>query len=266
MPQTISFLKKVDPKLFAEALKMPEGACAMMLACRWSTPLPDRFTDTGKAEIHEHTDKLSREFAQLPQAILEPLAQWRVEAVCRDLGLPEAEEWELLQTQETFRLAIFLAELTPVQREAVYELHDLEHSDFKRRPPLTESINEYYVLFTQWGSQKLHQVLDSPWSAAEFLKTFGLLFVLEDGQWKLSRMPSWFWEELAEFVEGPNAYPTFAQMARVSVLPSSPYRNTRDALVFLADALKDDRMVRGMEALDTRIEAEFYPVRKRLGH
>ncbi|QSR85648.1 hypothetical protein [Methylacidimicrobium sp. B4] len=265
MPETISFLKKVDPKLFAEALKTPEGRWAMDLASRWSTPLPDSSTDEGKARVREYIDKLSREFAQVPRSIFDPLAYWRMTSCPEFSSLPEDEQDQILYTEDALRSGFFLGKLTPVQREAVYELHDLDFSIFKRDIRIPGILKEQYALFTQWGPQKLHQVLEAPWSAAEFLKALGWVFVEEHRHWKLSRMPSWFWEALAEFVEGPNAYPTFARMARESMLPG-PYRRASDALVFLADALKDDRMTRRLDELREQIDAEFSPVRRRVRH
>ncbi|QSR84973.1 hypothetical protein [Methylacidimicrobium sp. B4] len=266
IPETFSFLKRVDPKVFAQALKTPEGRWAMDLASRWSVPFPDLSTDAGEWELFQYREKLSREFAQLPRAILDPLAYWRMSWSPEFLNLSDEERHEIVNTEDAFRSGFFLERLTPVQREAVYELQDLANSDFKRRPGLAASIRESYALFTQWGPEKLHQVLEAPWSAAEFLKAFGILFVLEKQQWKLSAMPSWFWQEIVEFTEGPNAYPTFSLMAMSSITPASPFWTAHDALVFLARALKDDRMMKGIDAVNAQFDADHPELQKAVRH
>ncbi len=262
IPETLAFLKRVDPKVFAQALKTPEGGCAMMLACRWSTPLPESSTDAGKAALREQMEKISREFATVPQAVIDPLGYWRLYVACPDLHLPEEEEQQLLHTQDAFRAGAFLSRLSPVQQQAVNELHDLDISDLKRDPEVTESIKEYYALFTQWGPEKFHQVLEAPWSAAEFLKTFGILFLLEKQQWKLSVIPSWFWQEIAEFTEGPNAAPTFSLLEMGSMMLGGAYMNAHIGLVFLARALKDDRMMKGIDAINAQFDADHPELQK----
>ncbi|QSR84711.1 hypothetical protein [Methylacidimicrobium sp. B4] len=266
IPETFSFLKRVDPTVFAQALKTPEGGCAMMLASRWSTPFPDLSTEAGEWELFQYREKLSREFAQLPRAILDPLAYWRVKVVCPELDLPEDEEKQVLSTQDAFRSGFFLERLTPVQREAVYELHDLGTAIHNRDPGLAGILKEDYAFFTQWGPEKLHQVLQGRWSATEFLKALAEIFFGEGGDWKLSRMPSWFWQEIAEFTEGPNAYPTFSLMAMSSRQAGSAFDGAHEALVFLARAMKDEQMSRAVDEVHARVDAEFAAAQKEADH
>ncbi|QSR84774.1 hypothetical protein [Methylacidimicrobium sp. B4] len=266
IPETLSFLKRVDPKVFAQALKTPEGRWAMNLASRWSTPLPECSTDAGKAALREQMEKISREFARVPQAIIDPLAYWRMSWSPEFLNLPDEEQNQILQTENAFRSGAFLSRLSPVQQQAVNELHDLDISDLKRDPEVAESIKEYYALFTQWGPEKLHQVLEAPWSAAEFLKAFGILFLLEKLQWKLSVMPSWFWQEIAEFTEGPNAAPTFSLLEMGSMMLGGAYMNAHSGLVFLARALKDDRMMKGIDAINAQFDADHPELQKAVRH
>ncbi len=266
LPETISFLNTVDPKAFAEALQTPEGRWAMDLACRWSTPLPDTQTEAGKAALRESVEKLSREFALVPRAVLDPLAYWRMTGCPEFSSLPDDQQDQILHTQDAFRSGAFLAQLTPVQQEAVNELHDLSISDLRRDPELAESRREYYALFTEWGPEKLHQVLEAPWSAAEFLKAFGeLFFILEGEQWKLSSMPSWFWQEIVRFTEGPNAYPALHLLAMSSMMLGSSYVNATSGLVILSRSLKDKRMSEAMKAINRRFDAEYAEASKAAG-
>lgn len=149
VPETISFLKTVDPKVFADALQTSEGECAMMLASRWSTRLPDNRTTGGGLVVKEFVEQLGREFAQLPQAILYMLVNWKVRAVCPDLELSDEEEQQLLDIQDAMRAGYFLGQLTQEQREAVYEIEDLQIQHDKNQTGLAEMRRDYYALFTR---------------------------------------------------------------------------------------------------------------------
>ncbi|WP_218580043.1 hypothetical protein, partial [Methylacidimicrobium cyclopophantes] len=76
--------------------------------------------------------------------------------------------------------------------------------------------------------------------------------------WDLSAMPSWFWEEIAEFVEGPNAYPAFSEFERSG--KGSP-SNTGGLFLYtpldvLAATLKDKKMEQALDAVAERWSAE----------
>ncbi len=250
VPETVSFLKTVDPKVFAEALKTSDGGCAMMLASRWSTRRPDTRTNEGGIAVKEFVEKLGKEFALLPQPILYALVNWKVKTICPDLDIPDEEEQQLLDTQDALRAGYFLGQLTPEQQEAVYELQDLQNQHDRNQTGLAEIKRDYYTLFTGWGPAKLRHVLEGRWSAAEFCKAFGELFFMEKMHWKLSAMPSWFWQELVRFTEGPNAFPA------ISLLPNrfpSSGSEARWALGVLSVTLKNERMHQAVEALSDRI-------------
>ncbi|QSR84710.1 hypothetical protein [Methylacidimicrobium sp. B4] len=266
IPETLSFLKRVDPKVFAQALKTPEGRWAMNLASRWSVPFPDLYTEAGKWELLQYREKLSREFATVPQAVIDPLAYWRMSWSPEFLNLSDEERHEIVNTEDAFRSGAFLSQLSPVQREAVYELHDLGTAIHNRHPGLAGILKEHYALFTQWGPEKLRQVLEAPWSAAEFLKAFGRVFLDQGWKWKLSTMPSWFWQEIAEFTEGPNAAPTFSLLEMGSMMLGGAYMNAHIGLVFLARALKDDRMMKGIDAINAQFDADHPELQKAVRH
>ncbi|QSR84776.1 hypothetical protein [Methylacidimicrobium sp. B4] len=79
-------------------------------------------------------------------------------------------------------------------------------------------------------------------------------------------MPSWFWQEIAEFAEGPNAYPTLSLMAMSSRLPGSSFFGAYEALVFLARAMKDEQMSRAVREVSARLDADFAAAKKEADH
>ncbi|CAB4243135.1 exported protein of unknown function [Methylacidimicrobium sp. AP8] len=277
MPATFSFLQTVDPQLFAETLQTPEGRWAMDQAYRWSTPHTDRHTEEGKFVVRTEIRKLERKLATLPIPILDALLRLRGQSE-KDVppqfsDLPEEEREQILDTEEAAWDAWWLAHLTPEQREATYELQDLQYAQAIRANQLPESqydeenareLKEDYELFTRWGPEKLHQVLENWWSAKEFLGVLQYVWEQEGGvpiadkpAWKLSAMPSWFWEEIAQFAKGPNLERAIALFppVRPIAITLSPQSQVLCALNDLARALHDQKMHDAVYTLTKQIYA-----------
>ncbi|VVM05045.1 hypothetical protein [Methylacidimicrobium tartarophylax] len=276
MPETLSFLQTADPKLLAETVRTPEGHWAMDLAYRWSTPHTDRHTREGKFVVRTEVLILERKLATLPIPILDSLLRLRGTLSPPQFSdLPDEEREQILDTQDAVWDAWWLAHLTPEQREATYELQDLEYAQAIRGNRLPESqyaeenarvVREYYELFTRWGPEKFHQVLEDRWSAKEFLQALRNIWASEGGEllpvsgklpWKLSAMPSWFWEEIAEFAKGPNlnyAIAIFPPVQPIAIAGSQQSQVLR-ALNDIARALHDRKMIDAVYTLSGRIYA-----------
>ncbi|CAB4243133.1 protein of unknown function [Methylacidimicrobium sp. AP8] len=232
-------------------------------AYRWSTPHTDRHTEEGKFVVRTEIRKLERKLATLPIPILDALLRLRGTPAPEGLLHLTGEEGEqILDTEETAWDAWWLAHLTPEQREATYELQDLQNAQAIRARQLPESqydeenareLKEDYELFTRWGPEKLHQVLENWWSAKEFLGVLRYVWEGEGGEllpisgklpWKLSAMPSWFWEEIAQFAKGPNLERAIALFppVRPIAIAGSPQSLVLCALNDLARALHDQKM------------------------
>ncbi|WP_218580050.1 hypothetical protein, partial [Methylacidimicrobium cyclopophantes] len=145
--------------------------------------------------------------------------------------------------------------LTPVQREATYELVDLNIKMDSQDTPLEQRRKELFALFARWGPKKFRSFLADRWLATEFLMDLELSLNLHPNPknpdhpsyvWDLSAMPSWFWQEIAEFVEGPNAYPAFSAIALPWIRPLC---EPLEPLHALAATLKDKKMEQALHAL-----------------
>ncbi|MDD4933763.1 MAG: hypothetical protein PHO89_09905 [Methylacidiphilaceae bacterium] len=270
-------MKTVDPKVFAEALKIPEGQDAMDLACRWSTQRPDSRTLEGNGVPAKPTQPLARQFATLPHSVLLPLIIWKSTVGGPHFqNLPDNEQNQILDTEDALTAGFFLERLTPEQREAIYELQDLEDQQtiWAKKLPKSEypngaarELKECYELFTRWGPEKFRHMLEGAWSAKVFLQSFEMIFTLEGGRirrspkttyWKLSKMPSWFWEEIAEFAKGPNfklAISLFPPV-RPILIGASSQADTLIALKDLARGLHDQKMMAAVRTVEKQMYAE----------